>query len=86
MYLQALDGEGRVLEQAEVEMELSRLLPGNTVQTTTFLPGADLRGSGRCDALRLVITDPMTGRPAVRFANREADGEDRALILWKVSQ
>lgn len=25
----------------------------------------------------------ITGRPAVRFANREAAGEDPALVLWK---
>lgn len=83
VYLQAVDGAGRVLEQAEVELELSRLLPGETVGTATRLHFAKLRGDGACAALRLVILDPLTGRPAVRFANGEAAGQERALVLWK---
>lgn len=83
VYLQAVDEAGRVLEQAQVELELSGLLPGETAETVTRLPSAKLRGEDACAALRLVIVDPLTGRPAVRFANRDATGEDPALVLWK---
>ena len=83
VYLQAVDGDGRVLEQAEVTLPLSQLLPGQTIQTSTVLPDTKLRGSHRCAALQLVIVDPMTGLPAVRLANGEAAGEERVMVLWK---
>lgn len=83
VYLQAVDSAGRVLEQAEVELSLARLLPGETIRTSTTLPHTKLRGSDRCAALRLVIVDPLTGRPAVRLANEETAAEEPALILWK---
>lgn len=83
VYLQAVDPAGQVLEQAEVELSLARLLPGETIQTSTTLPHTKLRGSDRCAALRLVIVDPLTGRPAVRLANEETAAEEPALILWK---
>ena len=83
VYLQAVDETGRVTEQVKVEVKLSQLLPGDTLQTTTVLPHTKLRGDNCCAALRLVIVDPMTGQPAIRFANVETEGENGALVLWK---
>lgn len=80
VYLQVIDETGKVLEQAEVELSLESLLPGESLTTTTAIERMERWKDLERYGLQLVIVDPMTGQPAVRFANENA--VDCVLELW----
>lgn len=79
VYLQVSDKDGNIRDSVPVDISLPQLLPGQTLQTATLLPGVRWQEWEDC-TLRLVVVDPLTGDPAVRFANEEAEG--CALVLW----
>lgn len=80
VYLQVVDKDGRIQENAAVDISLNQLLPGQTLQTTTLLQ--EIRWKNLEDyTLQLVVVDPLTQAPALRFANRET--EDCTLVLHK---
>ena len=84
-YVQVVDKSGRILEWVAVDIALSELLPGETIQTTTTFH--QVEGWDTLDqyTVQLVIVDPMTNRAAVRFANKEANPDSCALALYKAS-
>lgn len=66
VYLYGLDGQGAVVERIPVEMKLTALLPGQSLETRTELP-KDFQSEG-VEMIGVGIEDPMTGRPAVNLA------------------
>lgn len=85
VYLRVADRTGRLLEWVALDLDLRQLLPGETAETSAVvhqIPGWDSLDDF---ALQLVILDPMTQRPAVRFANDALPQIDGALTLWEVS-
>lgn len=81
VYLQLFDKEGQLLEQAPVEIALSALLPGQIVQNSVTLSQLDLEDEDIAN-LQLIVLDPMTGQPALRFADEEGTDGGFALVLW----
>lgn len=84
-YVQVVDSNGRIVEWVAVDIALSGLLPGETVQTATTFH--QVEGWDALDqyTVQLVIVDPMTHTVAVRFANKEASPDSCALVLYKAS-
>lgn len=83
VYLQAVNKDGRILEWVAVDITLNQLLPGQTIHTTTTLHQIQGWDSLEQYTVQLVIVDPLTHTGAVRFANKDVEQVDNALVLWK---
>lgn len=76
------DGDGNMVEEKEIKMELSSLLPGETIKTEIFLDTGKLPElAGEQYHVSIGIVDPMTGKANVRLAmtGKYEDGEN---FLW----
>lgn len=85
VYLRVADRDGRLLEWVAVDLDLRQLLPGEAAETSSVvhqIPGWDSLDDY---SLQLVVVDPMTQRPAVRFANADAPQSEGVMVLWSHS-
>lgn len=82
VYLYFYDEEQTLLGRWPVEVDTTRLLPGETVTSRTQVQ-ADLMERGTYVALG--IEDPMTGQPAVRLA-METETIGLTHVLWENHQ
>lgn len=82
VYLYLLDEKEKILAKIPVDMKLSSLTGGSEMRTSTKFKLSDF-GVDReaVSAIGVGIEDPMFGRPAVRFNNKNAE-EGSVYILW----
>ena len=76
------DEEGNTVEEKEVKMELSSILPGETIKTELYLDTKKLSElAGKQYHVSVGIVDPMTEKANVRLAmtGKYEDGEN---FLW----
>lgn len=65
---------------AEVEIDLTTLLPGETAETITELP---LDMSYENQVLAIGIVDPETGKPAVSLVSNQKQLDERLFVLYE---
>ena len=76
------DEDGNTVEEKEIKMELSSLLPGKTTKTEVYLDTEQLPElAGEQYHVSVGIVDPMTEKANVRLAmtGKYEDGEN---FLW----
>ena len=76
------DRAGTLVESARMNMALSDLGPGDTLETSVRLttPGLARRDRNGC-TVTVGILDPMTGRPAVRLTTGEQDAQGCMVVF-----
>ena len=76
------DPAGTLVECARMNMALSALGPGDTMETSVRLttPGLARRDHGGC-TVTVGILDPMTGQPAVRLTTGEQDAQGCMVVF-----
>ena len=76
------DRAGTLVESARMNMALSALGPGDTLETSVRLatPGLARRDRNGC-TVTVGILDPMTGRPAVRLTTGEQDAQGCMVVF-----
>ena len=76
------DEDGNTLEKRQVEITLSSILPGETMQTDTLLDtGKLLKLAGKKYHISIGVEDPMTGTCNMRFA-MQCEYKDGRNFLW----
>lgn len=76
------DEDGNMVEEKEVKMELSSILPGETIQTEIYLDTKNLSElAGKQYHVSVGIVDPMTEKANVRLA-MTANYEEGENFLW----
>ena len=66
----ALDENGDVIQTYTVEVDLRQLLPGQFRDVMTVIPVGFLKNGSY--SIGIAILDPLTGLPAVKFANENS--------------
>lgn len=69
VYLYIYDANNELISQLPVDLQLTKLLPGKTMQTVTEIP-ADIN-LGSTGFLYVGIVDPMTEQPAVQLVSNQ---------------
>lgn len=76
------DEDGNMVEKKEVKMELSSILPGETIKTEIYLDTKKLSElAGKQYHVSVEIVDPMTEKANVRLA-MEANYKEGETFLW----
>lgn len=79
--LYLLDGSGQEIAQYPLDVDLTALLPGNTLVSRITLPLSPVLL--RSHTLQIGICDPMTNRPSVRLAMETPWQNGCNVLLWE---
>lgn len=79
VYLYRLDANGSVTDKVEVEIDLTKLTGGTSIETKTVIPAE--MASPSDGFLGIGIEDPMTGQPAVKLMMETERAGNISLLL-----
>ena len=82
VWLYVTDEAGNVIEEKEIPVTLSSVLPGETIKAETYLDTRNILDlAGKQYHVSIGILDPMTGKASLRLA-MTGTYEDGKNILW----
>lgn len=82
VWVYVTDENGKTIEKKKIEIDLSKILPGETLKTETWMEtGELLKLAGKKYNISIGVEDPMTGKTNLRMA-MECTYEDGKNFLW----